>query len=39
VLPGGQVVVLLGDFPVTTSWARARTALDTAAAAVRTALG
>ncbi len=39
VLPGGQVVVLLGDFPATTSWARARAALDTAAAAVRAAVG
>jgi hypothetical protein len=39
VLPGGQVVVLLGDFPVATSWARARTALDAAAAAVLGAVG
>ncbi|SFN90882.1 Beta-lactamase enzyme family protein [Geodermatophilus obscurus] len=39
VLPGGQVVVLLGDFPSGTSWGRARTALDTAAAAVRAAAG
>ena len=39
VLPGGQVAVLLGDFPVGTSWSRARTALDDAAAAVRAAVG
>jgi hypothetical protein len=39
VLPGGQVVVLLGDFPVSTSWARARAALDAAAVAVRAAVG
>ncbi len=39
VLPGGQVVVLLGDFSSGTPWARARIALDTAAAAVRTAVG
>ncbi len=39
VLPGGQVVVLLGDFPAGTSWSRARAALDTAAGAVRAALG
>ena len=39
VLPGGQVVVLLGDFPVSTSWARARAALDAAAGAVRAAVG
>ncbi len=38
VLPGGQVVVLLGDFPAATSWARARAAIDGAAAAVRAAL-
>ncbi|MGY1606653.1 MULTISPECIES: serine hydrolase [unclassified Geodermatophilus] len=39
VLPGGQAVVLLGDFPAATSWAEARSALDTAAAAVRAAVG
>jgi beta-lactamase family protein len=39
VLPDGTVVVLLGDFPVATSWSRARTALDTAAAAVLGAVG
>jgi hypothetical protein len=39
VLPGGQVVVLLGDFPTATSWARARRAVDTAATAVLGALG
>ena len=37
-LPDGSVVVLLGDFPSSTSWSAARTALDTAAAAVRGAL-
>jgi hypothetical protein len=39
VLPDGRVVVLLGDFPTSTSWARARAALDAAAAAVLGALG
>ncbi|SFT56892.1 Beta-lactamase enzyme family protein [Geodermatophilus amargosae] len=39
VLPDGRVVVLLGDFPVATSWARARAALDAAAVAVLGALG
>jgi hypothetical protein len=39
VLPGGQVVVLLGDFPTSTSWATARVALDSAAAVVRTTVG
>ncbi|MGY1715054.1 serine hydrolase [Geodermatophilus sp. SYSU D01106] len=38
VLADGTVVVLLGDFPASTSWGRARTALDTAAAAVLAAL-
>ncbi|MGY1696672.1 serine hydrolase [Geodermatophilus sp. SYSU D00814] len=38
VLPGGEVVALLGDFPAATSWGRARAALDTAAAAVRAAV-
>ncbi len=39
VLPDGRVVVLLGDFPASTSWARARGALDAAASAVFGALG
>jgi hypothetical protein len=34
VLADGRVVVLLGDFPVGTSWSRARAALDGAAEAV-----
>ncbi|WP_249523564.1 serine hydrolase, partial [Modestobacter marinus] len=34
VLADGRVAVLLGDFPSSTSWDRARTALDTAAQAV-----
>jgi hypothetical protein len=34
VLADGRVAVLLGDFPTSTSWARARSALDAAAAAV-----
>ena len=34
VLPDGRTVVLLGDFPSSTSWARAREALDTAAQAL-----
>ena len=34
VLPDGRVVVLLGDFPSSTGWAAAATALDAAAAAV-----
>ncbi|GAB3345832.1 class A beta-lactamase-related serine hydrolase [Modestobacter lapidis] len=34
VLADGRTVVLLGDFPVTTSWARAKEALDAAAQAV-----
>ena len=34
VLADGRVVVLLGDFPTSTSWSRARAALDTAAQAV-----
>jgi hypothetical protein len=34
VLADGRVVVLLGNFPTSTSWARARAALDAAAAAV-----
>jgi hypothetical protein len=33
-LVDGRTVVLLGDFPVSTSWAAARTALDQAATAV-----
>lgn len=36
VLADGRVVVLLGDFPTGTSWARARTALETAAQTVVT---
>nr|WP_275586434.1 serine hydrolase [Geodermatophilus normandii] len=39
VLPDGRVVVLLGDFPTSTSWARARSALDAAAVAVLGAVG
>ncbi|CCH88092.1 Beta-lactamase [Modestobacter italicus] len=34
ILADGRVVVLLGDFPTSTSWTRARAALDAAAAAV-----
>jgi hypothetical protein len=33
-LADGRAVVLLGDFPVSTTWARARSALDAAAATV-----
>ena len=36
VLDDGRIVVLLGDFPASTSWSRAASALDTAATAVRT---
>ena len=39
VLADGTVVVLLGNFPESTSWDEARTALDTAATAVVTAVG
>ena len=39
VLPDGTVVVLLGDFPASTSWGRARAALDSAAGALLGALG
>jgi hypothetical protein len=39
ILADGRVVVLLGDFPSSTSWARAATALDEAATAVVTGTG
>ena len=39
VLADGTVVVLLGDFPVRTSWARGLAAIDAAAGAVLGALG
>ncbi|MFW3171344.1 LppW family protein [Geodermatophilus sp. CPCC 206100] len=39
VLPDGRVVVLLGDFPTSTTWDRARAALDGAAAAVLAGIG
>ena len=39
VIEGSRVVVLLGDFPAATSWARTASAFDTATAAVLTALG
>jgi hypothetical protein len=35
-LPDGRAVALLGDFPASTSWARAQEALDTAAQAALT---
>ncbi|MGK5170469.1 serine hydrolase [Geodermatophilus sp. CPCC 205761] len=38
-LADGRVVVLLGDFPSSTSWARARDSLDAAAAAVLSGIG
>ena len=38
VLADGQVVVLLGDFPSSTSWSTAQLVLDRAASAVLTAL-
>ena len=36
VLDDGRIVVLMGDFPASTSWAQAATALDAAATAART---
>ncbi|MGY1721356.1 hypothetical protein ACI8AG_20165 [Blastococcus sp. SYSU DS0552] len=36
VLDDGRVVVLLGDFPASSSWAQAASALNVAAAATRT---